>query len=302
MSFEPILLAPEAEMAPAYPYRRVWRTGWQEAILLFFAVLILWALRTFFDLAAFNRQDTVSKLGIALLPLAAWLAISYRAERRALQPRPRMLTVLLLGALVANAIAVPLEEHLFAPDQWLPTVGFFARVLGYTTTLGITAAFLIYFVLRFSVWPQHIARRQDSVAYSLTAALGYAMVLSLRFALSSEATLVATGLRVASLVYVHLAMGAIVGFFMGELILARVSILWLPIGLSLSALVGGLHYGFRAIAILGGLSLEGTGSNPVRGLLLAFGFLSIVYLSLAFVIHSADVRQAYAAGRREPIL
>lgn len=301
MSFEPILLAPEAEVVEVYPYRRVWRTAWQEAILLLLLVTALWVLGTLLAQPTLARRDVASRVAIALLPLATWLLISYRAERRALQPRPHLSRVLVLGALVAQAIALPLEEHVFEPDLWLPAAAFFGRLAGYATTHGITAAFLLYFALRFTVWPAAVRRRQDGIAYALAAALGYATVYSLEWAFFSEATLLATALRVASLTYVHLAMGAIVGFFLAELVLARVTVFWLPFGLGLSALIGGLHYAFRAIAILGGLSLESSGSSPFRGLLLAFGMLAVIYLSVAFIIQSADLRQAHAAGRRETI-
>ncbi len=298
MSFEPILLAPEEEIREIYPYRRVWRTSWAEALILAVTVAGIWAATSLFDLLPVTRAS-LPRLAMALVPLAAWLLISYRAERRAPQPRQRILAVLVLGALVANAIAVPLERRLFEPELWLPEAGFFGRVWGYGFTSGMATALLLYLMLRYSVWPGHFTQRQDGAAYALAAALGYASVYNLHSVLDTDATLVATALRVASITYSHLAVGALVGFFMAELVVGRVPIIWLPFGLSFAALVAGLYHAFRAVAIVGGLSTAGTGSNPIRGFALAFGLVAAMYVAIAFIIESADTRQQHATRRPE---
>jgi len=299
LSFEPILLAPEEEPVEVYPYRRVWQTTWIEVLLLFFVVAGVYAAAEVFGLLPRNLRDGNGKLALALLPLAAWLLISYRGERRAPEPRPHLLSVLLLGALVANAIAVPLSERLFTPDRWLPQQGFFGRVLGYTFTVSFTAEFLKYAVLRYTVWMTHIHQRLDAAAYALAVSLGFAVMLNVRFALDSDATVVATGLWVASNTFSHLATGLLVGFFLGELRLTRQPVFWMPAGLLTAAFAGGLYYGFRGIAIVSGLGIGETASSPVRGLALAFGLIAAVLLSLAFLIQSADERQQAIASRRE---
>ncbi len=298
MSFEPILLAPEPEVEEIYPYRRVWRTAWFEVLALFSVALALYVLTVFFGVLPRDLRDPLLRVGVALLPLALWL-VSYGGERRALRPRPDLLRVLVLGALVANAVAVPLEEHVFLPERWLPGAGFGGRLLGYAVTIGFTAEFLKYLVLRYTVWPRHITQRLDGVAYSLAASVGYAVVLNVRFALFTDATLVATALRVASITLPHLAVGVIIGFFLAELWIGRTAIFWLPVGLGIAAFVSGAHYAFRAIAITGSPSVAGTGSSPLLGLLLAFGLVAVLFAIFAFLIANADARtQALTSPRR----
>ncbi len=300
MSLEPILLAPEEAIAEVHPYRRVWRTSWAEVWLLAGVVLAVWALTAFGALPE-DVRDVRLKAALALWPLALWLAISYRGERRAPQPRPYILGTLVLGALVASGVAVHLDAQLFRPDEWLPKEGFFGRVLGYTLTVGFAAAFLKYLALRYSIWPAHIHQRQDGIAYGLAVSLGFATVYNLRFALLTEATLSATALRVASNTYPHLAAGAVLGFFLAELIVGRVPIFWLPFGLLFTAWLSGVHYGFRAIAIVGGLSTASAGSSPIRGFFLALGMVAAVYLSTAFIIANADARARHVVTRREAL-
>ncbi|MBN1202374.1 MAG: PrsW family intramembrane metalloprotease [Anaerolineae bacterium] len=301
MSFEPILLAPEEEPEELYPYRRVWRTSWLEVGVLLIAVLTIYVLTDFLGALPPDLSDRLPKLGVALLPLAAWFVFSYRGERRALQPRAGLVGTLILGALVANGIAVPLEERLFTPDRWLLSAGFFGRVLGYMFTLGVTAEFLKYAVLRYTVWPRHFNQRLDGVAYALAAAIGFAGVYNVRFALYTDATLNATALRVASTTLSQLAVAPVMGFFLVELLIGRKPIAWLPIGLFLASFLSGLYYAFRGIAIISGLNVGATGSSPVRGLALAFGLVAIVFISMAFIIESADTRMEALTGRREAL-
>lgn len=298
MSFEPILLAPEEIVEEAHPFRRVWRTSWIEATLLALTVTTIWIAGSVLDLVP-DTSALLPRLGIAAFPLLAWLLISYVGERRAPQPRPHMIGIMVLGGLAANAIGVPLEERVFEPDLWLPTAGFFGRVFGFALTTGVTTAFLLYFVLRYSVWPGRFRQRQDGVAYALAAALGYATVYNMRAVVDSDFTLVATALRVASITYVHLAIGAVIGFFLAELIIGRVPVFWMPFGIGFGALLGGLHHAFRAVAVVGGLSTQSTGSSPIRGLALAFGLIALVYIIVAFIIENADLRQRHATGRQE---
>jgi hypothetical protein len=297
LSFEPILLAPEEEVEEVYPYRRVWRTSWLEVSVLLVAVLAIYVLTNLISVLPADLNARLPKVGIALLPLAAWLIFSYRGERRALRPRQGLVGVLVLGGLAANGVAVPLEEHLFTPEQWLTGAGFFGRVIGYTLTIGFTAGFLKYAVLRYTIWPGRISQRLDSIAYALAASMGYAVALNLQAALFSDATLIATALRVASITFSHLGIGVIIGFFMAELVIGKTTVFWIPMGLGLAALLSGLYYGFRGIAIVGGLSLTGTGAAPIRGLTLAFGLVALLFVIVAFLIANADARLEAQAER-----
>jgi len=301
LSFEPILLAPEEEPVEVYPFRRVWRTTWLEVLILALAAGGLYAVTAWFGLLPATLRDTSGKVALALLPLAAWLLISYRGERRALQPRPHLLSVLLLGALVANAVALPLSERLFVPERWLPQQGFFGRVLGYTFTAGFTGEFLKYAVLRYTVWAGCFRQRLDAAAYALAVSLGFALVLNLRYALDTNATTVATGLWAASTTFGHLATGLVLGFFLGELRIGQPPVIWMPLGLLLAGLISGLHYAFRGIAIVSELGVGATASRPIGGLALSFSLIAVMLAVFAFLIQSADERQETALGSRRPL-
>ncbi len=301
MSYEPILLAPEEELEEIYPFRRVWRTSALEVSVLLAAVLAIAILTGLLGLLPDTWTTPLPRVGIALLPLAAWLFFSYRGERRALQPRHRLIGVLILGALVANGVAIPLESRVYMLDRWLPGQGFFGRVLGYMTTAGFTCEFLKYLVLRYTIWPGRIRQRLDGVAYALAASLGYALVYNLHAALYTDATLSATALRVASLTLSQLAIGVVMGFFLAEMAIGRVPVFWMSMGLGLASLLDGLYYAFRSLAIVSGLSVTGTANAPIRGLALAAGLVVVMFAVFAFLIDSADRRMEAVIGRRQAL-
>lgn len=296
MSFEPILLAPEEEVVEVYPYRRVWPTTWLEVGALAAVVTAIVVLTDYVGVLPADYAASLPKTALALLPFAAWLVFSYRAEHTAIEPRHGLLRLLILGALVASGVAIPLEERLFLPDRWLLASGFFSRALGYAFTIGFTAEFLKYAVLRYTIWPQRFQQRMDGVAYGLAVSLGFATVYNLRFALYTDATLAATALRVASNTFQHMALGVILGYFLAELRIGRPPVFWIPAGLFLTALLSGFYYGFHALAIVGGL-----GASPIRGLLLSLGVIGTVLLIMAFLIESADTRMEALTGRRQLI-
>lgn len=299
MSFAPVIIGPE-ETEEAYPYRRVWRTAWLEAIVLFLVAFGLYVLTEIAGVLPASPAPTAARAMLTALPALLWFGVSYRSERRAPLPRRDLARVLVLGGLVASGIAVPLEEQLFQPNRWLPGLDFFGRLLGYATTVGFTAEFLKYLVLRYTIWPQRINQRLDGVAYGLAVSTGFATVSALRFALFTQASLAATALRLVSITLPQLATGVIIGFFLAELWIGRTAILWLPLGLSLAALASGAHYAFRAIAITSSPGIDSTGSSPLLGLLLAAGFAALAFSLFAFLIASADTRAALAPSRRLP--
>ena len=299
MSFD-IPLAPVEEQEEFYPYRRVWRTSWFEALVVFGVVAVLVVLSDFLGVLPSTSREPLFKLGLALLPVAAWFFFSYVGEQRVLEPRTGLLGVLVLGALVASGIIIPLEEQVFGSERWLAEVPFFGRVSGYMLTVGFASEFLKYVVLRYSVWPGRFTQRLDGIAYALAVSTGFALVFNLDAALTADATVLATAYRVASITFSNLAVGVIMGFFLAELQIGRVPVFWIPLGLVIAALIRGLYFAFRGVAIVGGLQVGATASSPWRGLLLAMGLLSVMYTVVSFVISNADARMALAGGVRAP--
>lgn len=285
------LLAPTEDSEEPFPYRRVWRTLVIELGVLGAAVLFV-IIITRFGIVPDTYSPTLGT-GVALLPIATFLFFSIRREQRVLEPRQGLLALLVLGAIVANGVVVPIINFIFTPERWLPGAGFFNRLLGYAFTIGILGEFAKYAIVRYTIWPDRFRTRLDGVAYSIAVALGFATVLNLRLVLLDELALSSAAINILTNVYIHIAIGAVIGYFLSELAIGDPSSLWLPMGLFIAAMLSGIHAAFRGIAISSGL-----GSRELGGLLLVIGLSAAILGIISFLIESAEARMADKIGIR----
>ncbi|MCS6872160.1 MAG: PrsW family glutamic-type intramembrane protease [Anaerolineae bacterium] len=289
------LLTPQREDSDRYPYRRVWRTAWLEAVLLLgIATTLVFGMRlTELRLPA-DLERTLS-FAFGLLPLSLWLSISYIAERRALQPRRNLLAVVTLGGLAASGVAVPLTT-LFAPEEWLSTASGLNRIVGYTLSVGIVHEFLKYAVLRYSVWRTDFTTRLDAVAYAMAAAVGFATALNIHFALNNTLNLASAALRMTEIALAQIAISPILGFVLYELRKPNVFILTPMLGVLVAALFNALSIVIRAGLIVSNVSRTSTANNAIYGLGMALFLVVVLFSALSFLVRAADEREALRAG------
>ncbi|MDW8299705.1 MAG: PrsW family glutamic-type intramembrane protease [Anaerolineae bacterium] len=289
------LLTPQREDSDRYPYRRVWRTAWLEAVLLLgIATTLVFGMRlTELRLPA-DLERTLS-FAFGLLPLSLWLSISYIAERRALQPRRNLPAVVTLGGLAASGVAVPLTT-LFAPEEWLSTASGLDRIVGYTLSVGIVHEFLKYAVLRYSVWRTDFTTRLDAVAYAMAAAVGFATALNIHFALNNTLNLASAALRMTEIALAQIAISPILGFVLYELRKPNVFILTPMLGVLVAALFNALSIVIRAGLIVSNVSRTSTANNAIYGLGMALFLVVVLFSALSFLVRAADEREALRAG------
>ncbi|MCX7706913.1 MAG: PrsW family glutamic-type intramembrane protease, partial [Anaerolineae bacterium] len=141
---------------------------------------------------------TVSLI-LALVPAAIWLAIFYVQDVREPEPKRLVLSVFLLGALLAQAVGRLVTEDLFRVSQWMATAGPLLHILAAILIIGFTEMFLVYAAVRFSVYNlPEFDERVDGVIYGTAAALGYATVLNVAFVVGNGGVdLVAGVIRIA---------------------------------------------------------------------------------------------------------
>jgi RsiW-degrading membrane proteinase PrsW (M82 family) len=291
VSFEPILLAPQEEQKEIYPYRRVWRTALIEIGILLALTIIAAAVMRFLQPTIGQTQRRLIGYALAMLPPSLWLVFSYWGERRALHPRNRIITVAILAALAANAVALPLIKLLFAVDEWLPTAPGTSRIVGYAFTVGIVQEFIKYAVVRYSAWPDCIRIRSDGIAYMMAAAIGYSTVVNLDFVLGTVGDPAAVALRITETTLSQIAISTVIGYFLAELKLSPgAGILWLPFGLLVSAMLVGLSIAFRAGLVVGGVSATSTANNALQGLGMAVFLVVALFSTFYFLINNADER------------
>lgn len=295
MTSQPYLLTPQREESDRYPYRRVWRTAWLEALILLTLTAALVFGTRLIDLRLPAPVERALSFVYAVLPLGLWLGISYAAERRALQPRRNLPAVVMLGGLAASGVAVPLTA-IFAAEEWLSTASGLNRIIGYTLTVGMVHEFLKYAVLRYSVWRTEFNTRLDAVAYAMAAAVGFATALNIHFALNNTLNLASAALRITEITLAQVAISPILGFVLYELRKPNVFVLTPVLGMLIAALFNALSIVIRAGLIVAGVSRTSTANNAIYGLGMALFLIVVLFSALSFLVRAADEREALRAG------
>jgi RsiW-degrading membrane proteinase PrsW (M82 family) len=305
-TFDPGLLLPPREEEETYPYRRAWRSMAVESAIMLGIAAALFVAFDFLSVRLPESLRTPVNVGLALIPVALWLAFSWWPERSVIQPRPRLLTVMIVSGLAANAIGIPLINDFLKVDRWLPLSSAIARIVGYTFTVGIVQEMLKYLVIRYTVWPEQFRNRLDGVAYGAACAVGYATVLNLHFALSNPSTPDITANRIFSNLALHLVTSVVVGYGLAEVRFSQPSPFLMTLSIALAAFITGIVIPIRAGLVNASLSLDNTATNPLlnisatkplQGLAFSLGLLVALSLTMSFLFGSADQREREAAVR-----
>ncbi len=291
------LITPPSEEEEIYPYRRVWPSIILESGILFGIAAALFALSLFVQIpASFHRGIGIA---LALSPAVLWLAISWRQEQTALQPRERLLMVAVVSALAANAVGLPLIENVFQPERWLSLQSAINRIIGYTFTVGLVQAMLTYLILYYLAGSEHLRTRFDTIAYGAASAVGYATVANLDAVLSTNLTPANAAMNVFNTLAIQLALSMLVGYGLSEMRFSLRPFVLLPVAtVALGAFVVGAAIPLRAGLTNAGISSEFALSltSPIRGFLFSTAVLGGVAFITSFLLNTAQQRDLEAAA------
>lgn len=231
---------------------------------------------------------------IALVPAVFWLGFFYAQDAREPEPKGYVLAVFALGALLAQAVGIPIVRQVYRTPDWISTSPL-VHILGAVLVVGLTQQFLIYAAVRYSIYLSgEFDERIDGVVYGVAAALGYATLVNVDYVLTSGGVDLAAGIiRVAVTSLALASFGGVLGYFIGRCKFEDEPFWWMPAGLALAALLDGLFSYLRGEVTTTGLSLRGGGYNPWPGLLLATAVAGAAFGVLYFLTRRLE-RQAPA--------
>lgn len=271
---------------------------WRSSILLVVGLVVFVGIVYLLDLVLHPAlTGTVLILAgvlLALVPAIIWMAFFYLQDRLEPEPKGYILGVFLLGALLASAVGIPLVENLFHVSKWI-YADTATTILGSILVVGFIQEFLKYAAVRYSVFPSaEFDEATDGVIYATAAGLGYATVLNIQFVIANGG--VALGSSVIRMVVVALAQASfagITGYFLGRARFENKPWWWMPLGLSLAAVVNGLFNWLRGRIIQSGISLTGASTSPWMGLVLA-AVVALITLGLILWLIRRNIRTALA--------
>lgn len=258
------------------PWRQ--RSGLWQADVASIVLLILFVLAVFGLEAWLKPQFTPTTLVItgilmALVPAAVWLTFFYRRDRLEPEPKHLVLQMVILGALLASAVGVPLVDGLFDVPNWLSSSPAWAQLLGGFLIVGMTQEFLKYAAVRFSVYyAADFDEAIDGIIYTTAVAVGYALVLNINFVVSSGGVDLGSGaIRIVLTTLAQASFAGVVGYFLGRMKFEKRPLWWMPLGLLLAAVLNSLFYFLRGNLSQGSLGAQDSlgAANTWLGLLLA---------------------------------
>ncbi|MDQ1300774.1 MAG: PrsW family intrarane metalloprotease [Chloroflexota bacterium] len=248
----------------------IWRSGVVSVVALavfaLAAALLAKALQPTFT----GTNLMLAGVVLAVVPAALWLAFFYAQDRLEPEPKGYVLGVLVLGALLASAVGIPVVRGLFHVQDWLSqSLG--VNLLGAILVVGFVQEFLVYVAVRYSVYPlPEFDERLDGILYGTAAGLGYATVLNIRYVVESGGVNLAMGvLTVVITALAQASFGGVIGYFLGRAKFEAEPVWWLPAGLTLAAALNGLFSVALGELTRSGSALSGQTINPWFGLILA---------------------------------
>jgi RsiW-degrading membrane proteinase PrsW (M82 family) len=267
--------------------------------------MVTLALLGLFLLVAFGVEylvkPTFSPVGLlftgiimALVPAILWLWFFYRQDRLEPEPKGMVLEVFVLGGLLAGAIGIPLLNNVFQISNWLFS-GFWVNLLGAILVIGFSQEFLKYAAVRFSIYgSDEFDEHTDGIIYATAAGLGFATVLNVSFVVSSGGVNLGVGaVRIVLTALAQASFAGITGYFLSRDKLDHMPAWWVPVGISLAAVLNGLfNYVWGALK-RSGMTTSGGVLGSWGGLFLAIVISVMVTIVLSNLIER-DIQRTLA--------
>jgi protease PrsW len=221
-------------------------------------------------------------LVVVLVPALLWLAYFYLLDRYEPEPTHYVLSVFLLGALVAAPIARWMIRDLFALGRWGLTPFSTAHVAASFLVVGATQELMKYLVVRYTVYlSDEFDEPADGIVYSTAAGIGFATRLN--FGYVSSGVLLTTGaVNVAITTLAHACFAGAAGYALGRArFAARGGQRTLGAGLLAAIALNGVF------TLLQELVLSGGQLRPWRGLALSGTFALLVFGAISLLMQRA---------------
>ena len=268
---------------------------WRSSLLTLLALVVFAALVAV--IARFTKPTwggtTLVLLGVvlSLVPAVLWLAFFYLQDVLEPEPKGFVLGVFVLGALLASAVGLPVIRDLFRVQDWVGN-SLAANLLGSILVVGFVQEFLKYVAIRYSVYllPE-FDERMDGILYGTAAGLGFATMLNILYVVESGGVDLGMGvIRIVVTALAQASFSGITGYFLARAKFEEEPVWWLPLGLTIAAVLNGLFTVARGGITRMGSVLSQRTASPWYGLVLAALMAGATLAVLLFLVRRANQR------------
>jgi RsiW-degrading membrane proteinase PrsW (M82 family) len=203
---------------------------------------------------------------LAVVPAMIWLGVFYAQDRLEPEPKRFILGIFVLGALLAQAIGMPVVRDVFRVQDWLPYNGPWFDILGSILVVGFVQEYLKYAGVRLTVFGSHeFDERVDGIIYGAAIGLGFATMLHIDYVVGSGGVRLDVGvIRIVVDTLAQASFAGVSGYFLGRAKFEDMPAWWLPAGVTLAAVLNGV-----VSFLLQEVSTQGLQFTPEYGLILA---------------------------------
>lgn len=249
-----------------------------------------------------SLPDSYSGLPLVLLglllstvPALLWLAFFYAQDRLEPEPKQNLFGVFFLGGLLAAAIGQPVIREIFHVQDWM-TESWWTQLLASILIVGFVQEFLKFAAVRFSVYNSaEFDERVDGVIYAVAAGLGYATVLNYGYVVEHGGVDLGVGVMTVTInALAQASFAGITGYFLGQAKFETTPAYWLPLGLTIAAVLNGLFFFLEDQVTLQGLNF-----TPLNGVILAAVFAVVILAIVFFLIRRANAETLAIARLKE---
>ena len=266
-------------------FKPLWRASSAALVFLVLEVIILAALSLLVGEAI--QQSTQAKIiigiGVTIAPALVWMGLLYLlAGKQRPILSPLLPTVFVLGILTAAAATRPFLLEVLEYYQWLTRVNATNRFLGSILIGGFVHTFILYAVVRYTVW-RTIAfdRRIVAILYALAASWGYGITFNLLEVFDRGGMAILNGgLREIAQLAAFLCTGLVIGYLLARSRFEDLPFFFLSAGMIGAAGFNGLL--LYAITELNktSLSLEQDAFSPWPGAIVGLLILIVTYAAV----------------------
>jgi protease PrsW len=116
------------------------------------------------------------------------------------------------------------------------------NILGSIFIVGFVQEFLKYAAVRYTVFNSvEFDERVDGIIYGAAAGLGYATMTNLQYIMDNGGVGLGVGaIQVAITALAHASFSGVVGYFLGRAKFENMGPFWMPLGLTLAAVLNGI--------------------------------------------------------------
>jgi RsiW-degrading membrane proteinase PrsW (M82 family) len=223
--------------------KSLWSSNLATFVLLGVFLLLAFAMEWLLHPTFTQTGLLLTGIVIASIPAALWIIFFYRQDAHEPEPKGMILGVFILGGLLAAAVGIPLVDDIFQVSDWLYDSAM-TNLLGAILVIGFSQEFLKYAAVRFSVYnTAEFDERTDGIIYATSAGLGYATVLNIAFVVNSGGVDLGMGaIRIVLTALAQASFAGITGYFLSSEKLDKHTAWWMPVGISLAAILNGLFY------------------------------------------------------------